>query len=307
MLMAAQTVSLDVRDARLTEIIAPDTLLEPLATGFQFLEGLVWRTREHALIFSDIPGDAMYRWDAVRGAVVYRQPSHKANGSTLDCQGRLLTCEHATSRVVREEPDGRLSVLAAHFAGRELNSPNDIVVKSDGAIYFTDPNFGRRPTRHGVPRAQQLPTQGIYRLEPETGVLVRLIDDFDQPNGLCFALDERRLFVNDSPRGHIRVFDVCADGALAGGELWAELRGEGPGVPDGLKLDAAGNVYCAGPGGIHVFDPHATCLGVIRIPEQAANFCWGGDDLRELLIGGSSTLYRVRVQVAGRLAGDTPA
>jgi gluconolactonase len=304
--MPAQTVDLDVRDARLMEIVAPDAPMDQLATGFEFLEGLVWLPGARALIFSDIPGDAMHRWDAASGATVFRQPSHKANGNTLDGQGRLLTCEHATSRVVRQEPDGRLTVLASHYAGPELNSPNDIVVKRDGAIYFTDPNFGRRPTRHGVPRAQQLGFQAVFRLDPETGSLVAVVDDFEQPNGLCFSLDEKRLFVNDSPRGHIRVFDVLADGSLRGGEVWAELCGSGPGVPDGMKLDAAGNLYCAGPGGIHIFDTGATCLGVIRLPEQAANFCWGGDDLCDLFIGASTTLWRVRVQAPGRLAASQP-
>ena len=214
--MAVQTVDLEIRNPRLMAIVASDALMDRLATGFEFLEGPVWLPAEHALIFSDIPGDAMFRWDAVNGAKVYRQPSRKANGNTLDGQGRVLTCEHATSRVVRQESDGRLTVLASHYAGVELNSPNDIVVKSDGAIYFTDPNFGRRPTRHGVPRAQEQPCQGVYRLEPDTGTLSRLAADFDQPNGLCFSLDEKRLFVNDSPRGHIRVFNVLADGSLPG-------------------------------------------------------------------------------------------
>jgi gluconolactonase len=304
--MPAQTVDLDVRDARLTGIVAPDALLEPLATGFDFLEGPVWLPDERALIFSDIPGDTMHRWDAAGGAVIFRQPSRKANGNTLDGQGRILTCEHATSRVVRQEPDGRLAVLASHYAGVELNSPNDIVVKSDGALYFTDPNFGRRPTRHGVPRVQEQPCQGVYRLEPETGMLDRLADDFDQPNGLCFSLDEKRLFINDSPRGHIRVFEITEDGGLRGGEVWAELWGTGQGVADGMKLDAAGNLYCAGPGGIHIFDAGAVCLGVIRMPEQAANFCWGGDDLRDLFIGASTTLWRVRLQAPGRLAPAYP-
>ena len=242
----------------------------------------------------------MYRWDVAHGATVFRQPSHKANGNTLDRQGRLLTCEHATSRVVRQELDGRLTVLASHYDGKELNSPNDIVVRSDGAIYFTDPTFGRRPTRYGAPRPQQVAFQAVFRLDPATGALSPVADDFDQPNGLCFSPDETRLFVNDSPRGHIRVFDVSPDGELRGGAVWAEVRGEGAGVPDGMKLDAAGNLYCAGPGGIHVFDPNATCLGVIRLPEQTANFCWGGDDLRDLFICASTTLWRVRVSVAGR-------
>ena len=226
----------------------------------------------------------MYRWDAAGGAAVFRRPSRKANGNTCDSAWRILTYEHATSRVVRQEPDGCQTVLASHYAGLELNSPNDIVVKSDGAIYFTDPDFGRRPTRVGVPREQQQPCQGVYRLDPETGALARLADDFDQPNGLCFSPDETRLFVNDSPRGHIRVFDVLADGALRGGQVWAEVRGEGPGVPDGMNFDAAGNLYCAGPGGIHVFDAAAVCPARSRMPEQAANFCWGGDDLRDLII-----------------------
>ncbi len=331
--MLPQTVDLEVRDPRLAEIIAPDAQMEPLATGFQFLEGPVWLPEQGALVFSDIPSDTMYLWvdeelstrnrgfsrssdqrerparasspdlhAGVVGAKVFRRPSHKANGNTLDREGRILTCEHATSRVVRQEPDGRVTVLASHYDGKELNSPNDIVVRSDGAIYFSDPNFGRRPTRYGVPRPQQLTFQAVFRLDPATGALVPVADDFDQPNGLCFSLDEQRLFVNDSPRGHIRVFDVLLNGGLQGGRVWAEVRGTGPGVPDGMKIDSLGNLYCAGPGGIHIFNPHAVCLGVIRTPEQAANFCWGGADLRDLFICASTTLWRVRVKVAGRLA-----
>lgn len=330
--MPPQTVNLEVRDPRLTEIIAPDAQMEPLATGFQFLEGPVWLPEQGALVFSDIPGDTMYLWSSeassirnrgfsrssdqrerpadpkggwrtalipetgagIVGAAVFRHPSHKANGNTLDRQGRLLTCEHATSRVVRQEPDSSLTVLASHYRGLELNSPNDIVVKSDGAIYFTDPNFGRRPTRYGVPRPQQLSFQAVFRLDPANGALTPVADDFDQPNGLCFSLDETQLFVNDSPRGHIRVFDVLPDGSLRGGAVWAEVRGAGPGVPDGMKLDAAGNLYCAGPGGIHIFAADATCLGVIRMPEQAANFCWGDESLCDLFVCASTTLYRVR-------------
>lgn len=305
--MTAERVTLDVRDPRLAEIVAPDAALERLASGFQFLEGPVWLPWADALVFSDIPGDTMHRWDAATGETrVYRQPSRKANGNTLDHQGRLLTCEHATSRVMREEADGSLTALATHYGGLELNSPNDIVVKSDGAIYFTDPNFGRRPTRVGVPRPQQQPCQAVYRLEPETGALTSVADDFDQPNGLCFSPDEARLFVNDSPRGHIRVFDVLPGGGLSGGAVWAEARGEGPGVPDGMKFDAAGNLTCTGPGGIYFFDPAGQCLGVLRIAEQVGNFCWGGADLRDLFICASTTLYRVRMAVPGKLAPPLP-
>lgn len=301
--MTVDKVTLDIRDGRLTNVVAADAALEPLASGFHFLEGPIWLPSANALVFSDIPGDAMYCWHAATGETQpHRQPSNKANGNALDHQGRILTCEHATSRVVREEADGSVVVLASHYEGLELNSPNDIVVKSDGTIYFTDPNFGRRPTRMGVPRPQQQPCQGVYRLDPRTNALAVLVDDFDQPNGLCFSPDESRLFVNDSPRGHIRVFDVLADGGLTGGEVWAELQGEGPGVPDGMKLDAEGNLYCAGPGGIHVFAGDRNCLGVLRTPEQAANFCWGGTDLQALFICASTTLYRVRMKIPGRLA-----
>ncbi len=307
--MLGEDVTLDIRDERFTAIVPAHARLEVLASGFQFLEGLVWLPGAGALVFSDIPGDAMYCWHALTGETTpYRRPSNKANGNTLDHQGRLLTCEHATSRVVRTlnpagaEADGAQVVLAAHYQGLELNSPNDIVVKSDGAIYFTDPNFGRRPTRMGVHREQQQPCQAVYRLDAETGSLTPVARDFDQPNGLCFSLDESRLFVNDSPRGHIRVFDVLPDGGLTCGRVWAELRGEGAGVPDGMKLDAAGNLYCAGPGGIHLFADDGCCLGVLRVPEQAANFCWGGADSQDLFVGASTTLYRVRMAQPGRLA-----
>ena len=295
-------LTLDIRHPDLAQVIGPQAELEIVAHDFQFLEGTVWHPAERSLTLSDIPGDTMYRWQEGAGVTVFRQPSHKANGNTRDRQGRLLTCEHATSRVVRQEADGSLAVLASHYRGSELNSPNDIVVKRDGAIYFSDPDFGRRPTRYGVPRPQQLPFQAVFRLDPETGELTPVATDFDQPNGLCFSPDEGRLFVDDSPRGHIRVFDVLPDGGLAGGAVWAEVRGEGPGAPDGLKTDAAGRVYCAGPGGIHIFAADATCLGVIRIPEQAANFCWGDDDLRSLYVAASTTLYRVRVLAPGRLS-----
>lgn len=294
-------VALDVEDARLLDLCDPAADLECLASGFQFVEGPAWHPVRQDLVFSDIAGDRLYRWRAADGVTVFRQPSRMANGNTYDALGRLLTCEHAASRVTRTEPDGTLTIIAARYAGRELNSPNDIVVRSDGAIYFTDPNFGRRPSRVGVPRPQQQPGQAVYRVDPDTLALTRLADDFDQPNGLCFSLDERRLFVNDSARGHIRVFEVDAAGDLRGGQIWAEVVGEGPGVPDGLKVDAQGNVYCAGPGGLHVFSPAGEALGRVRVPEQAANFTWGEADARSLFITATSTLYRLRVRAPGRL------
>ena len=291
----ALRLNLDVHDRRLLEVFDPASALERLATGFGFLEGPVWHATRSALLFSDIAGDRLYNWSARGGVGVEREPSGMANGNTLDNEGRLLSCEHATSHVTRRERDGTQRVIAAQYDGRELNSPNDIVVKSDGSIYFTDPNFGRRPTRLGVPRPQQQPCQAVYRIDPDTLALTRLADDFDQPNGLCFSLDETRLFVNDSPRGHIRVFDVNADGTLSGGEIWVQLSGDGPGVPDGMKVDALGRIHCAGPGGVHVFAPDGAALGRLRMPEQTANFTWGDSDRRSLYLTASTSLYRVRV------------
>ena len=203
------------------------------------------------------------------------------------------------ARVTRTEADGSITVLATHYGGKELNSPNDIVVKRDGAIYFTDPSFGRMEY-YGRPREQELTFQGVYRLDPESGALTLLVDDFDQPNGLCFSLDESQLFVNDTMRGHVRVFDVNESGALGNGRVWAEVTGDRDGVPDGMKIDGGGHLYVTGPGGIHIFAADATCLGVIYTPQGCANFCWGEDDMKSLFVTASTSLYRLRVNVAGR-------
>jgi len=289
----------DVRDGRFAEVVGPSPELERLATGFLFTEGPLWHPREKFLLFSDMPGNIIRRWTEEGGVTPFRQPSTMANGLTYDRRGRLLACEHAASRVTRTEPDGRITVLATHYAGKELNSPNDIVVKTNGAIYFTDPTYGRAEF-YGLPRPQELSFQGVYRLDPERGELTLLADDFAQPNGLCFSLDEKQLFVNDTERGHIRVFDVTETGTLTGGGVFAKTEGEGAGAPDGMKIDSRGNVYCCGPGGIHVFDPAGISLGVIRVPEVAANFTFGGDDYRDLFITASTSLYRTRVTVPGR-------
>ena len=171
-----------------------------------------------------MPGNIMRRWRPDGSVETWRQPSNMANGNAYDPAGRVVTCEHATSRVTRTEADGSITVLATHYGGKELNSPNDIVVKRDGAIYFTDPSFGRMEY-YGRPREQELTFQGVYRLDPESGALTLLVDDFDQPNGLCFSLDESQLFVNDTMRGHVRVFDVNESGALGNGRVWAEGDG----------------------------------------------------------------------------------
>jgi gluconolactonase len=290
-------VSIDVRDPRFRQIVNESAVVERLATGFEFTEGPVWHPQEKFLIFSDMPGDHMRRWTPSEGISTFRKPCNMANGSAYDRQGRLVTCEHASSRVTRTEHDGTIVPLATHYDGKELNSPNDVVVRSDGTIFFTDPDFGRRQY-YGVPRESELDFRGLYLIRPD-GELRLLVDDFGQPNGLCFSRDERQLFVNDSPRRHIRVFDVDDD-SLSGGEVWVETGGvEGERTPDGMKVDSAGNLFCVGPGGIHVFDGDGARLGVILVPENVANFAWGDDDLHSLLITASKSLYRLRVQVPG--------
>jgi gluconolactonase len=294
-------MTVEVRDPRLRTVVDPKVAPERLAGGFEFTEGPIWHPREQHLIFSDMPGDHMRRWAPGAGVTTFRRPSNMANGNAYDRAGRIVTCEHATSRLTRTGPDGRIEVLASHWQGKELNSPNDVVVRSDGWIYFSDPTFGRMEY-YGLPRAPELTFRGVYRVLPETGTIELLADDFGQPNGLCFDLEERHLFVNDTECCHIRAFEVQADGRLGGSRIWAEPAGEGEGAPDGMKVDAAGNLFCTGPGGIHVFAPDAVCLGVIRLPEVAANFTWGDPDLCGLFVCASTSLYRVRLRTPGRPA-----
>lgn len=282
-----------------TSIINGDSEVELVESGFRFVEGPVWDAADQALIFSDIAGDTMYRWNERDGLSPYRKPSQMANGNVFDLEGRLVTCEHASSRLVRQELNGDLSVLASHYDSFELNSPNDVVVRGDGNIYFTDPDSGRKEF-WGVPRPRELPYCGVYRWST-SGELDLLVDDFVVPNGLCFSLDETRLFVNDTALRHIRQFAVRADGLIEGGEVWAETGGQPPGGhPDGMKIDSVGNLYCTGPGGIVVFDQDGTLIATIEVPENVSNFNWGGDDLTTLYITASTSVYRVRTGVRGR-------
>jgi gluconolactonase len=292
-------MNVEIRNRRFTAVVGADVAFEKVGSGCIFTEGPLWHPYEKFLLFSDIPGDKIRRWSRAEGITTFRTPSNMANGLTYDRQGRLLACEHAASRVTRTELDGTITVLASHYDGKELNSPNDIVVKSDGGIYFTDPPYGRVEF-YGVRRPQELTFQGVYRIDPAQRDLRLLVHDFARPNGLCFSRDERRLFVNDTNRQHIRVFNLEPDGSVTHGRVWAETVGEGEGAPDGMKIDSEGNLYCSGPGGIHVFDPDGVCFGVIRVPEPPVNFAWGGDDLRSLFITASTSVYKLPVRVPGR-------
>jgi len=291
-------MSAEIRNERFRSVVGDAPQIERLATGFLFTEGPLWHAQDEYLLFSDMPGDHLRKWSRQGGVTSFRKPCAQSNGLAWDRQGRLIVCEHATSRLTRTKLDGSSTVLASHYDGKELNSPNDVVVKSDGGIYFTDPTYGRAEY-YGKPRPTQLDFRGVYRAEPDGNRLTLLADDFRQPNGLCLSLDEKRLFVNDTERQHIRVFDVKPDGTLANGRVWAQTTGAGAGAPDGMKMDSEGNVYCCGPGGIHVFDPQANCLGVIGMPEHTANFCFGESDYRTLFVTASTSIYKLRVKVAG--------
>ena len=289
----------DVCDRQLLDLIAPSASFERIASDFLFTEGPAWDATTNSLVFSDIIGNTIYRWSRHNGLQVFRQPSNMANGNAFEHTGQLLTCEHATSRVVRATREGTVEVLATHYEGKELNSPNDLVVHSSGAIYMTDPLSGRS-ARYGVERSSALGFQGVYRINPRDRSITLLVDDFVLPNGLCFARDETQLFVNDTRRSHIRVFDLRPDGALAQGRVWADVIGEGEGAPDGMKIDEQGNVWCTGPGGLHVFAPDARLLGVIRLDERATNMVWGDADRRTLYITASTSVYALRTAVAGQ-------
>ncbi|MCZ6538651.1 MAG: SMP-30/gluconolactonase/LRE family protein [Chloroflexi bacterium] len=292
-------MSVEIRDDRFQLVVDVDAELEQVANGFIFTEGATWDAKNQELIFSDMPGDVVRKWSAARGVTTFRQPSNKQNGHYFDRDGRLVSCEHASSHLTREEHDGSITILASHYGGKELNSPNDVVVKSDGAIYFSDPTYGRMDV-FGLLRDQDMDYQGVYRIDPVSSGLSLLASDFGQPNGLTFSLDEKQLFINDTDHDHVRVFDVAGDGSISGGDVWATLEGPDAGGCDGMKIDSGGNLFVGENGGIFVFAPDATCLGVIRVPEVTANFTWGDDDLQTLYITASTSLYRARMKVPGR-------
>jgi gluconolactonase len=290
------------------ELVDESAEVEQLGTGFTFTEGPIWNP-EGFLLFSDMPGDVRRRWDPDSGVSEVANPSNKGNGMTIDNDGRLVVCEHVTSSVVRMDPDGRgggREVLATHYEGRELNSPNDVVVKSDGAIYFSDPTYGRMPG-FGIEREQDLDFQGVYRIAPGGGDPQLLVDDFDQPNGLCFSTDESLLYINDTTRAHIRVFDVQSDGTIANSRVLAEGIGSGSleigDLVDGMKLDERGNVWVTGPGGVCVFDPDGNHIGTVEVPENVGNLNWarppGGPDWNWLMIPATSSMYRIQCKVSG--------
>ena len=265
---------------------------ERISGDFQFTEGPVWVPERAELLFSDIPASRIHRLRD--GAIeVYRSPSGQANGNTLDPGGRLVTCEHEHRRVSRTEPDGSVVALATRYRGKRLNSPNDVVVRRDGAVYFTDPPYGVRD------EARELDFQGVFRIEPgagesEEGALRLVADDFLKPNGLAFSPDERVLYCADTERDHVRVFEVTKDGGLAGGRLFCRVE-----RPDGMRVDVAGNLWIAARTGVKGFDPSGVSVGSIAVAEQPANLAFGDGDRRTLYVTARKGLYRIRVEIPG--------
>jgi gluconolactonase len=271
---------------------------ELLATGFQFTEGPVWHPDGY-LLFSDIPANRIHRWTPDGQVDVWREPSGNSNGLTLDRENRLVACEHGNRRVSCAGADGSVNSLADRYEGRRLSSPNDLVVKSDGTVYFTDPPYGITPSESSsYSEEQEQPCNGLYRILGD-GSVELLVDDFDRPNGLAFSPGESILYVDDSPRRHVRAFDVRADGSLTNSRIFADMDHPQPGSPDGMKINAEGTLFVAGATGIWVFEPDGACLGVLVTPERPANCAWGDDDRRSLYITARPSLYRIRVSVPG--------
>lgn len=285
---------------RIWELLDRDAALERVATGFRFTEGPLWDPRTGSLLFSDIPANRIYRWKPGAEPEVFREPSGKANGHAWDREGRLVSCEHLNRRVSRTNADGTVEALAETYRGGRLNSPNDLVVHSSGNLYFSDPPYGIQSPDFGQIAEQDQPLNGLYLLRPGAAAPELVGNDFDRPNGLAFSPDESLLYVADTPRYHVRVFEVQADGKLSGGRVFAEFEeAAGAGRPDGMKVDRWGNLWTTGPGGMWVVAPDGEVLAQLKFPEKTANCAWGDDDGQSLYVTASTSVYRLRTRLKG--------
>jgi gluconolactonase len=293
----------EVLDRRFHAYVLPNAPLVKLGEGFAWLEGPVWFADQDCLLVSDIPNDRIMRWTADGGVSVFRRPSGFANGHTRDRQGRLIGCSHQHRCVTRTELDGSTTVLADGFGGKRLNSPNDVICKSDGTIWFSDPHYGINTDYEGGKQAAELPPL-LYRLDPQNGSLQVVADDFAGPNGLAFSPDERLLYVAESgpqfaadPIHHIRVFDVLDDGKrLAGARVFHKIA---PGFADGFRVDEDGNVWSSAADGVHCIAPDGTKLGAIKVPFTVSNLTFGGRNRSRLFICASHTLFAIYTNQRG--------
>lgn len=294
----------EIVNPRFRGYVLHNASLERLATGFRWTEGPVWFGDAGALLFSDIPNNRIMRWIEGEGLSVFRAPSNFANGNTRDRQGRLITCSHGQRAVLRTEYDGTVRVLTDRFEGKRLNSPNDVIVKSDGSVWFTDPHYGIRRDYEGE-RAEQELGCNVYRLDPASDRLTVVAEDFGGPNGLAFSPDERLLYIADTgaigdanAKEHIRVFDVGENGRLSGGEV---LHSVSPGAADGFRCDEHGNVWASAADGVHCISPEGELLGKILVPETVANITFGGRLNTRLFICASTSVYALHLNLRGAI------
>jgi gluconolactonase len=298
------TSSFTVLDARFRKLALPYIHVEKLYTGCRWAEGPAWFAAGRYLVWSDIPNDRILRWDETDGSVsVFRQPALNSNGHSVDLQGRLVSCEHRGRCVSRTEHDGSRTVLASHVEGKRFNSPNDVVVKSDGSVWFSDPSYGIDSDYEGDAAASEIGAQRVYRIDPASGAVSVVASDFVQPNGLAFSPDESLLYIVDTgathrPDGphHVRRFSVGANAALAGGEVFATCP---VGLYDGLRTDVHGNVWLSAGDGVHCHAPDGTLLGKVLVPEAVANLCFGGAKRNRMFICGTTSLYSVYLNTRG--------
>lgn len=298
------TTSFEVIDARFRALAFPNVHVETLYTGCRWAEGPAWFAAGRYLVWSDIPNDRMLRWDETDGSVsVFRQPAMNTNGHTVDLQGRLVSCEHRGRCVSRTEHDGSRTELASHHEGKRFNSPNDVVVKSDGSIWFTDPSYGIDSEYEGDAAPNEQGAQRVYRIDPATNAVTIVANDFVQPNGLAFSPDESLLYIvdtgathqKDGPH-HVRKFRVNANGTLSGGEVFATCS---VGLYDGLRVDVRGNLWLSAGDGVHCHASDGALLGKILIPETVANVCFGGRKRNRLFMCGTTSLYAVYLNTQG--------
>ena len=289
---------IEIHDERFGACASSTTRLDHLYDGCRWAEGPAWFPAHRYLVWSDIPNDRMLRWDEAAGTVAeFRSPAGFSNGNTLDVEGRLVSCEHGNRRVTRTEPSGEITVIADRFEGKRLNSPNDVVVKSDGSVWFTDPSYGIASHYEGHRAESELGGCFVFRVDPGGGAPRVVADDFDRPNGLAFSPDERRLFIADSGAPHhMRVFDVGDDGGLSGGDVFAVCS---DGIYDGFRFDEDGRIWTSAADGVHCFDPDGTLLGKILVPEVVANVCFGGARWNRLFICATTSLYAIHLGVIG--------
>ena len=289
--------SFDIIDPAFGRFVMHNAPVEQIATGFRWVEGPVWFGDANCLLFSDIPNNRIMRWIEGEGTSIYRQPSNYANGHTRDAVGRLISCEHGMRRVTRTEHDGSITIVADSYQGKRLNSPNDVVVKSDGTIWFSDPHYGIMTNYEGYKSEQELPCQ-VYRVDPTTGAMEAVLTDFAGPNGLAFSPDESLLYVADTgamfdadAARHIRVFQVGSDGkSLSGGEIFHVID---PGASDGFRLDSDGNVWSSAADGVHCINPAGALIGKVLTPELVSNVCFGGRAKHRLFMTATTSVYSV--------------